>query len=370
MEQIRENSSARAAMGRAEVVRPMGAPLVAPRAGNDDDRGAERMFVRRTRCPVCDSGRLATLIELPYDSPQVRGHIESHYRNQGIVDHAVLRGVDYALEECRDCDLIFQRMVPTEAMLAVLYDGFIDPRKLKAHELSRLTLANFQDVARRLTDLLLVVGKEPKDVSLLDFGFGYGRWARVAVGMGMRVFATEISPEKIAFARSLGVTVLSEDELPNYAFDIVHAEQVFEHLTEPGRTFDLLSPCVADGGVFKIAVPRQGRVRTLLRRHGLIDWSPFEYEFRRRGYNDYNAVLPLEHLNAFSRKAIEHLARRAGMTVRPGSFGGRHLDLDVGSVRDLARSAGQLGVRVLKDLYVRLGPGARDGGYYLLQRSP
>lgn len=334
----------------------------------DEARRPGPLFVARERCPVCRGGHLATLYEAPYDSPAIRRHVDSHYRRQGTVDHALLRGVDFTILECRDCATIFQKMVPTPLMMHHLYDRFIDPEKLKAYEQSRLTLDNHHDVASRLASLLVRIGKEPRDATLLDFGFGYGRWARVAVGMGMQVFATEISPEKIAFARSIGVTILDEAELARRRFDIVHTEQVFEHLTDPAAVFALLAQCVAPGGVLKLAMPRQGRIRQLIRRHGFIDWSPYERDFRCGAFNDYNAMLPLEHLNAFRRTSVEALARRHGMVVETGSYGGHALFLDLANRGRFLASARHAARRLLKDLYVRLGPGRADTGSYVLAR--
>ncbi|WP_019904395.1 class I SAM-dependent methyltransferase [Methylobacterium sp. 77] len=338
--------------------------------GSSADARDGALFEARIACPVCGSIHSATLFTAGYEAPQVRRHVESHYRNQGTVNCDILKGFDYTIMECPNCELIYQKNTPSDRMLSVIYDQFIDPDKLKRFEFDRLTADNFQDVSRRLIDLLAILGKEPKDVSLLDFGFGYGRWARVAVGMGMSVYATEISPEKIAFARSIGVTILTDAELKNRRFDIVHTEQVFEHLTDPVAVFDMLADCVAEGGLFKIAVPRQGRIRDLLRKNGFIDWSPFEFDFqRRRRFNDYNTILPLEHVNSFSRKSVEVLASRAGMTVTVGRFGGHHIDVDVGSYRSFGRSLRLLGIRLLKDLYVNLGPGRRDSGYYILRKE-
>jgi SAM-dependent methyltransferase len=297
------------------------------------------------------------------------GHILSHYRNQGVVRQELLEGIDYTVQECLDCALIFQKMVPEGEMLGIIYDGFVDQEKLRQNELSQLTTDNFRFVARRLTDLFALVGKAPRDISLLDFGFGYGRWARVAVGMGARVCATEISPEKIAFAQSIGVRIISEQELPGHRFDIIHTEQVFEHLTQPLEVFDKLVPCIAANGVFKIGVPRQGRIRELLRTRGFIDWSPYEFDLKSGRLNDYNTILPLEHLNSYSTKAIQHLARRGGLRLRNGPYGSRHLDLDLGSPRSFAASCRDWSMRLLKELYVATGPGLKETGYYLLHND-
>jgi SAM-dependent methyltransferase len=329
----------------------------------------ESLFHQRNCCPICKCQRVQTLFSAPYTDPRVKGHVQSHYRGQGEVDFQLLQGVDYTLLECEDCSTIFQRMAPVGKMLFYIYDVFIDPEKQKKAELSRLTLDNFHEVSRRLSDLFVAVGKEPKDVRMLDFGFGYGRSARVAVAMGARVYATEISPEKIAFAESIGVTIISEHELADYKFDIIHAEEVFEHLTYPVEVFDRLAAALADDGIIKITVPRQGSIRSLLSKKGFIDWSPLEYDFKRLGYNFYNTVCPLEHVNSYSRKAIKHLAARGGLTVRNSPFGARYMDLDCGSLASLISTGRSWGLRILKELYVAFGPGVRDSGHYILSRK-
>jgi SAM-dependent methyltransferase len=328
------------------------------------DMGAD-LFVARDVCPVCAHDQPATLFSAPYTDPRVRGHVMSHYRDQGTVNYSLLEGIDFTIFKCSGCSLIYQRMAPTGGMLDVLYNQFIDPEQLKRKELARLTLDNFTEVGRRLGDLFRTIGKEPKDITLLDYGFGYGRWARVAAAMGAQVFATEITPEKIAFARSIGVAILNENDLPNHRFDVVHAEQIFEHLANPADVFDMLAQCVADGGVFKIAVPKQGRIEHLLKTRGFIDYSPFARGFKG-GMSDYQTVIPLEHVNSFRRKPIEVLASRADLIVRTGGFGARHLDLDLGSIGAIMSTTRQWATRVAKDLYNHIGPGVGDNSCYLL----
>lgn len=328
------------------------------------DMGGD-LFVARDACPVCARADPATLFSAPYSDPRVHAHVMSHYCDQGTVNYALLGGIDFTIFKCGGCSLIYQRMAPTGRMLDVLYNQFIDPERLKRRELDRLTLDNFTEVGRRLGDLFGTIGKEPKDITLLDYGFGYGRWARVAAAMGARVYATEITPEKIAFARSIGVAILDESDLPNHRFDVVHAEQVFEHLADPASVFDMLAKCVAAGGVFKIAAPKQGRIEHLLKTRGFIDYSPFARGFKG-GMNDYQTIIPLEHVNSFCRKPIEVLAARGNFIVRTGGFGARHVDLDLGSIGALTSSARQWATRVAKDLYNHIGPGVRDNSCYLL----
>jgi trans-aconitate methyltransferase len=189
----------------------------------------------------------------------------------------------------------------------------------------------------------------------------------VAVAMGAKVYATEISAEKIAYARTLGIEVVDPSVLPEMRFDLIHTEQVFEHLTDPATDFQTLSAALAADGILKIAVPPQGRIRHLLKTRGMIDRSPQESEWnsdvrRRSDLEDYVSILPLEHLNAYSTRSIECLARQNSMAV-VSRVRRQSVPLSTLSASLLSQSLIQLAKVTLRPL-VR-----RSAGYYLLAKS-
>src|SRR5208283_5537587 len=116
-------------------------------------RSSDALFVERSACPICNSCRLATLFDVPYTDHRVRGYLASHYRQQGTVNYDLLEDIQFVIHKCGECDLIFQRMAPTGPMINIIYNQFINPVKLKAQELSLLTIENFQEIGRRLADL-------------------------------------------------------------------------------------------------------------------------------------------------------------------------------------------------------------------------
>lgn len=323
-------------------------------------------FSSREECPVCSSPRHEILFSGPLTSSPVRDFIESHYRHQrGQLNWDKLDGIDYILCDCVDCGLIYQKHIPAAGMLHEIYDVMIGPAFLDELELRGLTVDNFEQIAGELNVLFRIIGKHPADTQFLDFGFGHGRFARVAVAMGAKVFATELSPEKIAHANRLGVTIIDDDAIPGMRFDIIHAEQVFEHLTHPRQDFTRLAGALAPGGVMKVAVPPQLNVRHLLRAHGMIDWSPAEVQWRPDGskkrqsrYSGYVCIQPLEHLNAYSSRAMNLLAKENNLrlishvrrqsvslnTLNPGLF---------------VRSLLQLSKVTLRPVF------RRDSGYYI-----
>jgi SAM-dependent methyltransferase len=198
----------------------------------------------------------------------------------------------------------------------------ISPTFVKKFDLSLLTVDNFENIAGELGALFRSIPRHPTEIRVLDYGFGYGRWARVAVAMGAKVFATEISPEKIAFASTIGVKIVDDETITKMQFELIHAEQVFEHLTYPAQEFRKLAGVLTTDGLMTVGVPRQGKIRRLLKQRGMINWSPLEKAWNPnigensiRSYHDYNCIIPLEHLNAYSGKSIEILAEKNNLQL-------------------------------------------------------
>lgn len=279
-------------------------------------------FYERKSCPVCGSAGHQSLFSCPMTEDPVRAFIKSHYQKQGNVDFSFLEGIDYTLLECENCELIYQRHAPTIVMLDIIYNKMVDQSFFRELTTRNMTIQGFEGIAGEFSVLMSLTGKNPADTQILDYGLGFGRWARVAAAMGAKVFATEISPEKIAYAKKIGVEIIDDGALENLRFDLVHTEQVFEHLTEPAAEFGRLANALKPGGLLKMAVPPRGRIKSLIASQGMIDWSPQERLWESRGtwtkaskYDDYICVLPLEHLNAFSPLSVKYLAHQSGLNI-------------------------------------------------------
>ncbi len=66
------------------------------------------------------------------------------------------------------------------------------------------------------------------------------------------------------------------------SFDIVHTEQVLEHLIQPGRDFARLAR--ATRCLFKVAVPARPNAASLLRAKGLAAESHYYRASSNRGW--------------------------------------------------------------------------------------
>jgi SAM-dependent methyltransferase len=310
----------------------------------------DRYFVRRSSCPVCTGGRVTTLYRRSMAESPIRDFIERHYGTQGVVDWSYLASTDYVLCDCAECGLIYQKHVPRPELLCHIYNVMISPLVLDELEAARLTIDNFEQISGEIIYLFRNLNKHPTKIRFLDYGFGHGRWARVARAMGAKVFGTELSPEKITLAQTLGIEVVADEALCGMQFDLIHTEQVFEHLVEPAREFQKLGRLLAPGGVMKIAVPPQGGIRRHLQKHGI----------REQDYMTILSVGALEHLNAFSPRSMQVLARSSDLQLI-SHVRRQTVAFDPWNGIRVARSLAHVSRVMLRLL-------RRDSGYYLFGR--
>lgn len=261
-------------------------------------------FKRRSCCPACRGERLQQLRECPYEAPLLREYLDAFYRGVGAVDHAALAGAVYCLMACNSCGLVFQRDIPDDALSAELYDVWIDPRKVfEVYERGH-SIHFFSSLARQVESMIRHFGVKPAELKVLDLGMGWGRWCMLASAYGCETYGLEISPARIAFARAHGIRVLSYEELAQHTFDMINAEQVFEHLADPLDTLKMLRSRLRPGGLIWVAVPDGSDIQ---RRIARWDWQA-----PKESPDSLNAVAPLEHLNCFTPDALSRMAQQAG----------------------------------------------------------
>ena len=259
---------------------------------------------RRTECPACAWPGSTCLYHESYESPALRGFVEGYYH---LKLPEGLHGVDYELARCSRCQLAYQRMVPGEQALVELYDKWIPP---DTREILRAanTLEHYRYYADEVVFLIQQLGLPPHSIHVLDYGLGWGEWARMASAFGCNVAGVELSKERIDYARSTGLSVVEGNELPSNRYHFVNAEQVFEHLVNPQEVLLRVKAALDQAGLIKISVPNARRALKRITQRGFAGLSA----------PDRVAVQPLEHLNSFEYASLAALGRQAGLKpLRP-----------------------------------------------------
>lgn len=254
-------------------------------------------FLYRAHCALCGSSRKNILISKDFTDPLVYGFIDQYY--EGRVAKAILDGATYEVAKCFDCGFLWQTYILNDRMMTRLYDEWICPEeslsKKRCADISLYT--RYANEARRISS---VISRRPCEISVLDFGMGWGFWCLMAKAFGFNVYGFETSRERLEYAAKNGITVINEfSSLQEHGFDFINAEQVFEHLPNPVNTLRELANTLDNGGVIRIAVP---------------DGENIEQDLRRRGWRaSKNAIHPLEHINCFTNKTLKELGESAGL---------------------------------------------------------
>ncbi|MCU0454752.1 MAG: class I SAM-dependent methyltransferase [Bacteroidales bacterium] len=261
-------------------------------------------FISRKECPACSSGSFRTVYHSRYDESPVKDYLLGFYLPQGMIEFEYLKDASYHLCECLKCGLIFQRDIPDDVLMERLYEHWIDPGKAMSRH-SKESIGYHLFLEQEVIKIIAYIRKDPSDLCFLDFGMGWGDWAIKAKRTGCDSYGTELSEERIKYARSNGVKILSWEQIPDHSFDFINTEQVLEHLPQPLQTLRYLKSALKPDGIIKISVPAAGNIRRRLKN---MDWNA-----GRGTRNSLNPVAPLEHLNFFTRSALLNMAAEAGM---------------------------------------------------------
>ena len=262
-------------------------------------------FIHRDQCPACRSKSFRNIYQQAYTTPLLSEYLESFYGSQGSVDFKYLKGADYHLCACKNCELIFQRQVPDDFLMEELYERWIDPKTAFLEHQRKDGIKKYTNYAKEIATVIAHFDAVPSTLKFLDFGMGWGIWALIAKAMGCDSYGSELSQERIAYASASGVKISSWDDIPNGKFNFINTEQVFEHISNPLDVMLHLKQGLNKNGVLKISVPTASNIDSRL---GLMDWKA-----NRKSKNSLNPVAPLEHINYFKRTSLLKMADIAGM---------------------------------------------------------
>ncbi len=299
---------------------------------------AAQHFVSRAACPVCNSTDLHSICSVPYTASPIGDYLRWYYGPIGPgVEFEYLANVNYTLDECLDCGLIYQRDIPGPTLMSRLYDHWLDPAIVRDLERKERRASHYFWAAHELARVLCYLDRPPSEVNFLDYGMGWGNWCLLAKGFGCNVYGMELSEARTTEGVENGITVLSPTQLGDMRFDFINSEQVFEHLPAPSAQLQTLAKSLKPDGVIRIGVPHAHDVKTRL---ALWDWTAADDTA-----NSLNAVAPLQHINCYSGRSLATLGAQAGLH-----------EINIPSCHNDVRCATDIARVLIRPLYHRLLP--------------
>jgi len=297
---------------------------------------------QRSQCPVCERASREIIYTQPYinDSNNlIQSYLHNFYGVSLDAIEAMLGSESFELARCGHCTLIYQTNIPNEVLLKTLYCEWINQTKAFERHQS-LTSTYYANLAAELSLVTSYFNQPLMNLKFLDFGMGWGQWARMSKAFGVECLGCELNINQIQYACSQGIKNLQLEQLPKDGFDFINTEQVFEHLTHPRETMRRLVASIKPGGLIKISVPFAFDIEQRLTR---MDWT------RYRGPKaELNPVTPLEHLQYYTRKSLCALAEQNNLNA----CNKLHLQAySTGAAFDMRGGLQAFGKRFLKPLY-------------------
>lgn len=261
-------------------------------------------FYARKVCLVCGNENFNELYSLSYNDPKLIKYLNDFYNPQGCVEFEYLKDAEYSLQECNNCNLIFQRYIPNDFLMEKLYEHWINPQ-LSLERSNNSDLIYFRNISYELINIISHFKTSPGNLSFLDFGMGWGKWSIMAKAFGVDTYGIELSKERIKQAKKNGINILNLSDIPNNTFDFINTDSVFEHIPEPLETLKQLVQSLKANGVIKINVPNGNWAAKVLK---IMNW-----DIQKGSENSLNIVAPLEHINCFRTKTLKTLAKECDL---------------------------------------------------------
>lgn len=138
---------------------------------------------------------------------------------------------------------------------------------------------------------------------LLDYGSGFGRWAKAAIQVGFDVVAYEPSAERGKKSGELLTyrVVANITDLRGEKFHVFNFEQVLEHTPDPLVVLSNIYPLSTKNSIIRVTVPN-------IEKESDDIWNSFPFDGERM-----HVLSPYEHLQGFCPSSLERLLFRAKM---------------------------------------------------------
>lgn len=184
--------------------------------------------------------------------------------------------------------------------------------------LNRISEAEYRGYFMALHDASLG-GLVHKDLRVLDFGAGHCYYQKFFSEMGVtNVFSCEVNPHLVEFAQNhlhLANVVSSLSELPTNYFDLIIANQVFEHLFDPVETAcAALWPLLASNGRLVFTVPNAASLNRVLLGDKWIGYSPDEHIWF---FDKHSAIKVFSNSKKF---VVENIKVKSAVNTRHDRF--------------------------------------------------
>lgn len=259
---------------------------------------------RERSCINCCHTKLSPLWEGRFTDEPTRSFIHRCHYSQDVVTR--LGEETFSLVRCEICDMIFHQRILTPEWLNILYSQWINDAQIEHFEAEYQTAKKREilfERSRQYTKHLLRLQKlllpsKTEQFRILDYGCGDGDFLALANLFGFEVCGIDFSSSRNERAAKTGIAIFNDLEtLESARAGSIHAVtlfQVLEHHEDPLLVLGKIANIMEDGGILIVEVPDCRGIR------------------QPENFLEFQAVHPLEHLNAFTPITLKRMCEQVG----------------------------------------------------------
>jgi len=262
------------------------------------DRAANHLF-ELIACPVCSSSNLKSFFKVRYGELRQKKSLD--YSCIGITQDTFIH-----VTKCKKCGFVFVNPRIRPAHQDAVYNECKKNMYINKPHLLEVGSEKYTVVSRKnkaahigpLLETLSHVNLNNTDLTLFDYGCGFGYSMCLARELGIRTYGVDIDRERLSVCETLGLEVSKPDEFdakyPGVKADVILCQNNLEHLIDLRAAFNYLAAKSKPG--------------TILYVNGLTpDIISIE---RRRG--EYIKAHFIEHVNYFPVRTLDFFMAKFG----------------------------------------------------------
>lgn len=253
------------------------------------------MVMKISSCLACGSNKLSEVVVLDNSKKDCYLQFSKIKYNHYLDDWPNI--INVCVIKCNKCGHHMYKEQPSPDMLSGMYENGLALVSDTSSAKKRNNLKSLKEMKKLKK---LIKSSSPK---LLDYGSGFGVWAKSASSIGFIVTAYEPSMERSSNDDSSQYDLVnSTSELEGRVFDVINLEQVLEHVPDPYELLLGLKKYCNKNTILRISVPNILRCP-----EGNNIWNDWPYDGRR-----VHTMAPFEHLHGFTPHSLKRVTALAG----------------------------------------------------------
>ncbi len=259
-----------------------------------------KVFKKRP-CPIC--GVVSSRLLMRFTPAQIR-QANGSYRTD-IIEPILNEYQEYLIyHQCQACGFVYFPYYWPDEVLTEVYTDAINHEHSQRKTSSGRKQNELLDQKRFILDCLSRVGGQPKKLTVIDYGCGWGDFLSVMAGPGIQTIGFETDQIKAAAARQAGQAIITEatqlDDIKGA--NVVVMNSVLEHLQDIKSVLQQIHSLLAPKGLLLVTV-MDYRSCFLKRNRRLLMAGKLPLT---------KNLNPIEHVNVFSYELLKRALEDSG----------------------------------------------------------